>query len=790
MTRTKKAIYFLFIMYSGFLKALEYEDSEYSDDSILVIMKAEQKLMDSSCGNLLDLMSSLNRENIYDKSFLNKKDIEFSKSVLEDMQSKIYFGNDQFDLDSIKTHYINYGFYGIDDGSIESDIEPSKISLVGQCEIIDSVLISNSHLNINVDAKLTEWKSNQAEENQENYDNTPYDFLKNSYGFDGIGFGDHIKSGVWLHYPYSLPMEESRIDDSIALLWDFEEIEINNSMLTMIPDSVEKWIYQGWSDSCKSIEITFSLYPDFSNADRSIVSKDDSCFSNDDFIKSIKNNNHIDNQALLRLLGESQTLNEYFIPIDQYGKPIRCDERNKFSNLSCSRQVFNSFKNSFLDFFSARQDLYIKIKFDDFITKKYLISSSNNSITELESFRELKDIESKGHVIENQSSTEKDSSTDVENETSTSDTETRGEDSTEYINILHVSESVVQPHEGALACHDLMERVNSMNVRHQLGMESLDLEKLTFSSALNDSDGYINVDGKSIKTNIVYGKNYEYRVIPVLKEYWNAHQNISGDIYSYPISGFCSLPDQVRLFNPNVRVDIPQSMISWSSSEAINNQHHYDNEPSEVWKTLYGYDGLGFGEYAKGGIWLSFPREVSGYIYNMAELAFHWQFKQGEELDINNLPIPSSISTVIENDWYKNASNISLRIASNRNFVNSSVTVGRYIRDNNAQYFFQKKSYLDLGYDFESGFIDKLRQADKINTTMFLRDSYNRQVICDREDLVSLDGCSQPIVLSFEPILRGFMLGEHNLYVEVSFDDNVMKYFEVSKIDGSIKDLH
>ncbi|PNQ48848.1 hypothetical protein C1141_21910, partial [Vibrio agarivorans] len=113
------------------------------------------------------------------------------------MQSKIYFGNDQFDLDSIKTHYINYGFYGIDDGSIESDTELSKISLVGQCEIIDSVLISNSHLNINVDAKLTEWKSNQAEENQENYDNTPYDFLKNSYGFDGIGFGDHIKSGVW-----------------------------------------------------------------------------------------------------------------------------------------------------------------------------------------------------------------------------------------------------------------------------------------------------------------------------------------------------------------------------------------------------------------------------------------------------------------------------------------------------------------------------------------------------------------------------------------------------------------
>ena len=73
---------------------------------------------------------------------------------------------------------------------------------------------------------------------------------------------------------------------------------------------------------------------------------------------------------------------------------------------------------------------------------------------------------------------------------------------------------------------------------------------------------------------------------------------------------------------------------------------------------------------------------------------------------------------------------------------------------------------------------------------MFLRDSYNRQVICDQEDLVSLDGCSQPIVLSFEPILRGFIRGEHNLYVAVSFDDNVMKYFEVSKIDGSIKDLH
>ncbi|WP_227739188.1 hypothetical protein, partial [Vibrio azureus] len=64
MTRTKKAIYFLFIMYSGFLKALEYEDSEYSDDSILVIMKGEQKLMDSSCGNLLDLMSSSSGESI------------------------------------------------------------------------------------------------------------------------------------------------------------------------------------------------------------------------------------------------------------------------------------------------------------------------------------------------------------------------------------------------------------------------------------------------------------------------------------------------------------------------------------------------------------------------------------------------------------------------------------------------------------------------------------------------------------------------------------------------------
>ena len=339
------------------------------------------------------------------------------------------------------------------------------------------------------------------------------------------------------------------------------------------------------------------------------------------------------------------------------------------------------------------------------------------------------------------------------------------------------------------SCEGLITAVAAISGDNTLGYDELDLEKMAFAQQLSQAtNGQLSSTNGTLHVNVTSTSRYTYRHVDVPAAEWQANPVLSVNPRSFPIVGSCFVPEEVRAFSAELVVKTAEPLMDWRSATAKSNQIGYDTETGLL-KAIYGYDGLGFGEYAKGGIWLFYPRFVTGYYFNMAEFSLHWQVQAKDITRLAAEIIPAVIDTHLLHDWSSSCQGITLRFASNVGFENPSLTIGNDSANCDVSPVFSLEMVDSFPAQDSTDFTEYLTNADKLNLTMVARDASGHPVDCESRDPMSLDGCSQPIVLSIEPILRGYMKGEHDLFVDVNFNDFMVKTYQVNAGNGVMTEI-
>ncbi len=278
--------------------------------------------------------------------------------------------------------------------------------------------------------------------------------------------------------------------------------------------------------------------------------------------------------------------------------------------------------------------------------------------------------------------------------------------------------------------------------------------------------------------------------IEVASEDWRLNPSLDGrDITAAVTESTCTVAAAVDYLAEDLLVEIADSVTFWVSDEAAQNQADYDNETIEIFKTLYGDDGLGFGDYAKGGIAFRHKPPVPGAGWSYNEFSLHWRVREADIATRAAELIPGDLPASPITGWADSCQPVTLRIADNPEFIAASSKIINRLDLCNEKPLFIPVDGEPIPDNTTAAFLAYLHNADRLHHLAFSLDDQGHVIPCDERDPISFDGCSQPIVASFQPLLKSFYKGLTDLYAEVVFSQKVKKVFYLDAFSGTIEEV-
>jgi hypothetical protein len=196
---------------------------------------------------------------------------------------------------------------------------------------------------------------------------------------------------------------------------------------------------------------------------------------------------------------------------------------------------------------------------------------------------------------------------------------------------------------------------------------------------------------------------------------------------------------------------------------------------------LYGADGLGYGVHVKAGIQYRHRRRVAGLPYSYSQFALHWvlvpELDLTPEVSAPSLPeVPPAASPDLCALALRIGTDTLLQQAAPRVKANPATCARQPII----------AAAQDPAATEGIALNDLLAQAPPLDSIARLLDADGSPRACDpRVDIVS-GSCSQEVVVAFEPLVQGFLRGDHDLYLELELPGVTLAVY---RLDASTGDL-
>ncbi|WP_018692110.1 hypothetical protein [Algicola sagamiensis] len=267
-------------------------------------------------------------------------------------------------------------------------IDMSTIEFQNECIVPSRVTYHATDLKLDTHEKLFDWMSAATRQNLEKMAVTPKRFQR-FYGYDGLGFGSYVKAGI--HFELPKAMGDFAKDGSwFSLRWRVKEPDVSELAQAVIPAEIESAFIPQWNDTCRPVQLRFSMDEDFYQSTLPIKTLPSRCeekplFIQDDF--AALNIDELTDQQHRQYLLDGYPLNRITRQLDYFGNWTLC--RNGLSRHpdSCPGIIRNDFWPVLKPFFTGESSLWVEVTFDDYFRKVYFLDTATGQIEEVASTR-------------------------------------------------------------------------------------------------------------------------------------------------------------------------------------------------------------------------------------------------------------------------------------------------------------------------------------------------------------------------------------------------------------------
>ncbi|WP_299939577.1 hypothetical protein [uncultured Microbulbifer sp.] len=313
-----------------------------------------------------------------------------------------------------------------------------------------------------------------------------------------------------------------------------------------------------------------------------------------------------------------------------------------------------------------------------------------------------------------------------------------------------------------------------------------------FTSILSSSEGVLKtIDGKDLQIVPDSIKLQRLGYMDFEINDWESNPTLEGrDITQLAEIESCFLTDEISYFSYDLLLSTDDNLTNWLSQDARENQIGYDSESQEVFKFLYGKDGLGYGDYVIGGVYYkNTPRFLTAE-WSYDEFSIIWELMPVELSERVNELIPGDILNRLKDNWLGNCQPIKVRIAQDPDFITSTNFI-----TNKPSHCVQNPFFTNLQNDIipdntTAEFTQYLEKRKRFHHIAFLMNDIGEVIPCEERDKISLDGCSQKIVQEFEILLRSFLRKEHDLFIELNLPKWKNKVYRIDRFNGEVASIH
>ncbi|MCP4322814.1 MAG: hypothetical protein GY787_13395 [Alteromonadales bacterium] len=254
----------------------------------------------------------------------------------------------------------------------------------GTCSVPKALTYHSSDLTVKTPEPFQDWRSVETNDNQLKYDDELFDFFKILYGNKGLGYGDHVKSGIHLNVkPKAFGANWSY--NQFSLIWSIEGKELDQIVKAVIPNSIILNADTSWSSSCQQIRLRFSAFDDFSTASPYLANQPENCetkplFNHDGFATFPL----VPEEKLLEsFLVERNRLNHITFVLNENLQNVPCEQLDTLTIKGCSQKVVQALEDTLFAFMRKESELYLEIEFGQLIKKTYHLDSVTGVIEEI-----------------------------------------------------------------------------------------------------------------------------------------------------------------------------------------------------------------------------------------------------------------------------------------------------------------------------------------------------------------------------------------------------------------------
>ncbi|WP_299011265.1 hypothetical protein [uncultured Shewanella sp.] len=686
-------------------------------------------------------------------------------------------------------------------------IDPEQVQWTGRCSVPQGVTVLNADFNVAVPDSMAQWQNNAAKVNQRALAQTVQPILQGQYGKDGLGFGEHVKAGVSLSHEKSIT--PNYVSSHFGLQWQVEQID-KKALLALVkpefPDAIKVSALPSWQ-SCDGVQLRVSSNDQFTDPSYWLALSGDCGNSHDDepvgvftgtdaLLSALKVDDltQVKRDSLI-----AQHVKQYNIladraqPLNDNGAALACQGQDLLTSKGCRHQTLRSWLPLLTQYLSGEQVLYMQVIFADKMQKTYVLND-DGQVQEVASQLLLNNLSAI-------SDTDDDGSDD-------NGSGSAGE-SADTLEIMFATQTPLDGEYLASDCGAVLSAIQAQPTQLLLDEASMNTsvehDKMRFASQLSQADNWTLQAGEQSEQSLyvkpTQSVRYAYGMAIVNKADWQANkidiQALRGED-KLTVQATCDVPQKVAVMSPDLAVSTAPALLNWVSAEAQNNQETYDYEVSKGDEPDFGYDGLGYGDYAKGGLWFSYQDYDEDL--NLSEFSLYWSVKETSNQDLMKLIsdlIPNGINIETEKDWTSHKKYLSLKIGTDAELSNSSIQVVNGFTSS----IFDEKLYNHqiIFSDNIIGDMSALRNEDideyltlseqRLHKVMFPSTNDGLPKSCSPIDDYGMSGCSQPIVRSMEPKIRELIKGESDLYLDFIFDNKIRKIYQINKDSGEITEV-
>ncbi|MEM9101267.1 MAG: hypothetical protein AAGB12_03010 [Pseudomonadota bacterium] len=343
-----------------------------------------------------------------------------------------------------------------------------------------------------------------------------------------------------------------------------------------------------------------------------------------------------------------------------------------------------------------------------------------------------------------------------------------------------LEESINTSSNDLMDCKKIAEDLQNQDILYEYtGDKNTLLEHVEFVNTFNDqqTDGFVKLNAQNYQLTVIESKALYQHVI-----------NDDGTTTTPEL--VCTLPTKLGYIDFNFSITHNDALTQWVSDEAADNQEVYDDEDTvEIIREISGKDGLAFGRFAYGGIFLQHQNHRPNFISDFNFFTMLWEIQHNDS-EVLFEWVPTTIELQEDRQWLSECDLNTLRFSSNEAFIDASGFLR--LAEGNCQENvpFSQEQAQEFADTLPSNREDFLSE----NTTSFHRvarllDANGELTDCEPRDTISVDGCSQPIYQQIFPMLRRLLLGEENVYIEWNVSDKVQKVFKINKQTGVLTEL-